>query len=136
MRTKISSPIEECERLIIAGELEVVHKYFKQWACQNLVERTTKDILRNKIAEFVESMISYYEHKDTSGSLRSYITIDNHIDNMFLDIMKDGLDTYCVIALNAVSVCTTSRVTVNKIIKRIESDVANYHKEAIMDAMR
>lgn len=132
------SPIfDDCKRILIASEMSIMNKYFKEWLAERkVVARTTKSVLLCEIDKFAGDMCDYYEHKPTTGPLLNYYTVENHIDNMLLDMQVDGLNEYCSNVKSIICESETERITLNKFIRSLDEFVENSYRDMIIDANR
>lgn len=130
------SPVfDECKKMLVASEVSVISRYFAEWLTERkVVVRASKNVLLNELAEFNKVMADYYSHYDTNGSIMDGSIIQNHFDNVLLDMMSEGLDKFLEFAKLYIEELGSDRITVNKLLKALDVFSHDIYVDMIQNA--
>lgn len=131
----MSKIFDESKRMLVVGEVGVINKYFSKWLRnRRVVVRVSKTVLINELEQFTLAMSTYYDHKNVSASILNEDFIQENIDNMLRDILKEGLRIFNAAVKSTIAEIGTNRITINKLEKLLEEYVVYSQKAMIYDA--
>ena len=133
----MSEVFNECKELLIAGEINVICKYFIKWLNDNkVVTRTAKSVIIKELDKFNKHMLQYYKLKDTSSSFLDSETIQNHLDNILLIVTREGLAKFNRFVRITVESWDRDRITLNKFIKVLNEYAYSEFEKTVESACR
>ena len=117
----MSTVLTECNKMLVASEVGVINRYFKQWLKdREVVVRVAKSVIIDELNNFTLAMCTYYDHGKTDSTILDGDAISMLIDNAMRDTLKDGLRIYHEAVKVVIAEMNMDRITLNKLTKKLD----------------